>query len=63
MVLADSRPVVPGPPHPVKVKDPFYGPPKPFAFKYGVADVDTGSSFQHAQQQDTTGVVTGTKLN
>ena len=40
-------------------KDPFTGPPKPFAFRYGVADVDSGSNFDHAQKQDSTGVVTG----
>ena len=61
MVLADSRPVL-RPERattvPVK-KDPFTGPPKPFAFRYGVADVDSGSNFDHAQKQDSSGVVTG----
>jgi hypothetical protein len=40
-------------------KDPFTGPPKPYAFKYGVADVKTGSNFDHAQQQEASGVVRG----
>lgn len=40
-------------------KDPFNGPPKPFSFKYGVTDEETGSNFDHAQQQDSNGVVTG----
>ena len=41
-------------------KDPYHGPPKPFSFKYGVVDADSGSNFDHAQQQDQNGVVTGT---
>ena len=53
--------MVPSGPHSVR-KDPFYGPPKPFAFKYGVVDQDTGSNFDHAQQQDGNGVVTGDTL-
>ncbi len=40
-------------------KDPFTGPPKPYAFKYGVADVKTGSNFDHAQQQEASGTVRG----
>lgn len=59
--MGESRPLVPGP-HPVQ-KDPFTGPPKPFAFKYGVVDVDTGSNFDHAQQQDSNGVVTGERFS
>ena len=61
MVLADSRPLL-RPERasaPVVKKDPFTGPPKPFAFRYGVADVDSGSNFDHAQKQDSSGVVTG----
>ena len=46
----------------ISAKDPFNGPPKPFSFKYGVVDAKSGSNFDHAQQQDSTGVVTG-KLN
>ena len=56
MAMGQSRPVAR--PHPVQ-KDPFNGPPKPFAFKYGVNDADTGMNYDHAQQQDSNGVVTG----
>ena len=60
LVLADSRPVLRPERASVPVKkDPFTGPPKPFAFRYGVADVDSGSNFDHAQKQDSSGVVTG----
>ena len=44
--------------HPV-TKNPFTGPPKPYAFRYGVADVKTGSNYDHAQQQEASGVVRG----
>merc|ERR1712020_803167 len=53
--MGQSRPR----PHPVVQRDPFSGPPKPFSFKYGVVDAESGSNFDHAQQQDSTGVVTG----
>ena len=62
MVLADSRPLLRperASAQAVVKKDPFTGPPKPFAFRYGVADVDSGSNFDHAQKQDSSGVVTG----
>ena len=59
LVMADSRPVI-RPSQPLKkVKDPFNGPPKPFAYQYGVVDADSGSNFDHAQQQNDQGVVTG----
>ncbi len=35
------------------------GPPKPFAFKYGVFDEKSGSNYDHQQQQDKSGVVSG----
>ena len=38
---------------------PFTGPPKPYQFRYGVADVKSGSNFDHAQQQEASGVVRG----
>ena len=45
------------------IKDPFSGPPKPFSFKYGVVDAESGTSFDHAQKQESTGVVTGKPIN
>ena len=62
MVMGESRPVI-GPQSRtggLVQKDPFNGPPKPYAFKYGVSDADTGNNYVHGQQQETTGVVKGT---